>query len=1143
MKTKKNSIYHKLNGIKLALVIVVSAIFITESSYGKITINISNIKNNSFYASWTPVPNATHYEIKVQRIVGQWFEYGPFYYESIPGYPVTLTSNITGYFVDDANIESRNVYDNYKRAVIIDAWKGDEKLEYSYVEFRLLPEKTGRPAIENVSFTSFDVKWQRMWPDEPGLDNSDYRISISKEVSTSGSANMWEFLPGFPKTIKYPDPCQVALTGLETGTLYKINLQRYANCPWGYEAWTEPTEQFVLTKPSHTEAYNAVNVNPSSFIASWKAVRGARYKLYVYNEFTKQYVYEGKEFVNTTTSTVVSGLSQETDYSYWVRTFNTSGESATKSNIVHVKTTEYPAPEALSATNITETSFKARWTPVNGATEYHLFIHQSGGDWIIKTTATSADVTGLSPNTKYDYRVRAMLNNQNWGLSETIEVYTKPEPTNALEATNVGTNSFTANWEEVAGAIGYKLWVFSAENTGFNPTGFFPKDIEAVNSFTLNGLQPAHSYRYFVQVKMLHGISGMSNTIQVDTEPGPPAALSAVNQSSSFFTASWDEVQGATSYLLFVENTTDNTMVAGYNGVVVNGNFETITGLPENKTYNYWVVAMKNDVQSAPSAKVAAQTIKQTAVQYTVSLLMNPTGAGVIGGQGTYNDGSTVTIKAKANPGYEFENWSMGRVVVSTQAKYAFTINGNKNLTANFKENPINYTLATNAYPEEGGNTSGAGTFPENSEVTVSAVPATGYDFVKWSDGENDISFEKDYTFTLRSNKKLKATFEKTKYQIELAVSPEGSGMVSGDGSFYEGASVTAVAQAAEGFEFEHWLESGNIVKTQTNYSFNANKNRLLVASFKQTQKNCNLSLNESPVSGGTTSGAGTFEAGTQVTVIANPSEDYSFINWTENGTEVSTNPEFTFYIGENTQLTANFVQQEQSYQVALFNETPEGGTITGEGTYEKGQQITVQAVANNGFGFSYWTEGVEIISVQPDFSFDLLRNRTLSAFFYKLPDTLKINVRNEPESGGTVSGVGFFFKNDTVQLKANAAEGYQFVNWTENGTEVSTNENYSFVISENREIVANYRLTTDADITKLQTVKVYPNPASDYIKISGLTAKSTILLYDFTGKLVKIVPNYKADENILVNELNPGIYVLWIDNDKNSVFSKIIIQ
>ena len=59
--------------------------------------------------------------------------------------------------------------------------------------------------------------------------------------------------------------------------------------------------------------------------------------------------------------------------------------------------------------------------------------------------------------------------------------------------------------------------------------------------------------------------------------------------------------------------------------------------------------------------------------------------------------------------------------------------------------------------------------------------------------------------------------------------------------------------------------------------------------------------------SGGTVTGAGTYQNGQNCTVTATPKSGYSFTNWTENGVEVSTDASYNFTVASNRTLVANF--------------------------------------------------------------------------------------------------------------------------------------------------------------------------------------------------------------------------------------------
>ena len=62
--------------------------------------------------------------------------------------------------------------------------------------------------------------------------------------------------------------------------------------------------------------------------------------------------------------------------------------------------------------------------------------------------------------------------------------------------------------------------------------------------------------------------------------------------------------------------------------------------------------------------------------------------------------------------------------------------------------------------------------------------------------------------------------------------------------------------------------------------------------------------------------------------------------------------------------------------------------------------------------------------------------------------------VNNNPEMG-LVEGAGFYYLGDTITLSAKPNNGYNFLNWTENGEVVSNNETYSFIAENDRYLTA----------------------------------------------------------------------------------------
>ncbi len=76
------------------------------------------------------------------------------------------------------------------------------------------------------------------------------------------------------------------------------------------------------------------------------------------------------------------------------------------------------------------------------------------------------------------------------------------------------------------------------------------------------------------------------------------------------------------------------------------------------------------------------------------------------------------------------------------------------------------------------------------------------------------------------------------------------------------------------------------------------------------------------------------------------------------------------------------------------------------------------------------------------------------------------IQASASPVAGGTVSGSGAYYYGETANMIATASPSYSFINWTEGGSQVSTNSNFSFSVSENRTLVANFNLQTFITVT-----------------------------------------------------------------------------
>jgi len=184
----------------------------------------------------------------------------------------------------------------------------------------------------------------------------------------------------------------------------------------------------------------------------------------------------------------------------------------------------------------------------------------------------------------------------------------------ANAATNITTNSFTANWSSASGSTGYKLDVSTDSSFISFVNGFNNLDVGNTTSRTVSGLAQNTTYYYRVRAYNSSGTSGNSNTRQVTTSqavPSAPTANPATNTTSTSFTANWSSVNGANGYRLDISKQSNfSTMLSGYNNLDV-GNITSrnIVGLNPGTIYYYRLRAYNNTGTSGNSNTRSTQTL------------------------------------------------------------------------------------------------------------------------------------------------------------------------------------------------------------------------------------------------------------------------------------------------------------------------------------------------------------------------------------------------------------------------------------------------------------------------------------------------------------------------------------------------------
>ena len=341
---------------------------------------------------------------------------------------------------------------------------------------------------------------------------------------------------------------------------------------------------------------------------------------------------------------------------------------------------------------------------------------------------------------------------------------------------------------------------------------------------------------------------------------------------------------------------------------------------------------------------------------------------------------------------------------------------------------------------------------------------------------------------TIAKNASTWPVYTINNYTITATVNPLNSGAVTGVGTYEEDALVKLSANANSGYEFVNWTCADTVYSTQSVLVFGLYDDLNLVAHFKEiVSEKYTITTSATPAGTGTVTGAGTYDAGTLVTIIATPKDGFSFVNWTMLGEVISTSASYSFTVDKSAAYLAHFTKANSPVEV-IFQVDMQNETIS-SGVYLRGS-------------FNNWN------STEP-----LAKEGTV---YYK-----------------------------TIELNPGETVEYKFVNgeqWEEN-----IPSNCSYGSTGNRQLIVpeenivldavcfNSCNTCDPDaVYELSSmVTLYPNPTTGKVIITGFTEPIhlKVNIYDIAGRLIDHC-NYIAENKVQVDlsTYPKGFYQLQLD-------------
>ena len=414
---------------------------------------------------------------------------------------------------------------------------------------------------------------------------------------------------------------------------------------------------------------------------------------------------------------------------------------------------------------------------------------------------------------------------------------------------------------------------------------------------------------------------------------------------------------------------------------------------------------------------------------------------------------------------------------------------------------------------------------PYGTELTIATTPSEGYELTALTANGTDILATKK--FVVMGATEVKATFTKKNFAVTFA--KEGEGTITATGAddlnaVAYGTELTIVATPAEGYELTALTANGTDILASKKVVVTSDLT--IKATF--AKKSFAVSLTKEGEGTLTATGADNLTAvpyGTELTIAATPAEGYELTALTANGTDILASKKVVV----TSDLTIKATFAKKSFAVSL---TKEGeGTLTATGAdnltaVPYGTELTIAATPAEGYELTALTaNGTDILATK---KFVVKGATEVKATFTKMAfavtltsnehGTISIveNVDLKAVPYGTTLTVQATGKNDQCELTA----------LTANGEDILATK--KFVVKGATEVKATFVDHTGVETTVTQQVKLYPNPATDYVIVEGIAPASEVMLHSMTGELLcSMQADAEGHLQIDLTALSDGVYLL----------------
>lgn len=302
-------------------------------------------------------------------------------------------------------------------------------------------------------------------------------------------------------------------------------------------------------------------------------------------------------------------------------------------------------------------------------------------------------------------------------------------------------------------------------------------------------------------------------------------------------------------------------------------------------------------------------------------------------------------------------------------------------------------------------------------------------------------------------------------YYIEGVPSSPTRGNVSGSQTYKQGTQATLTAVATPGNHFSHWSENGSRIEgAGATYAFTVDRNRTLTAHFDTNYYHFKLRTEgDGEVSVSPQAEAGRFIHNAAVRLQARPAAGSTFVGFYDGQTLLYNQPDYSFNIVRDLNLTARFDLQQ--FNLTAVTNNAALGRVEGSGVYKFQSTATLNAIPNPYCRFVAWIDANgDTLSKENPFAYTVTAAARITGVFAET--FYRVTTVAQPVAGGSVDGGGSFSAQQpqTITLTATARDGYTFASWNIERADGKTDA--ADQSTDNPLTLVSGRITTDYNCT-----------------------------------------------------------------------------